>query len=364
MSHRWVAFAFVLSTFLGAPSRGAAQAKAPDETAPSADAIKRAEALFNQGVRLYSRTDWRGAEAAFRAAWALNPTFDVAYNLGSAEYQLKKYPEAAEHLAYALRHFPLIGAVASLRTTAQQRLRDAQAMIGTLTVTVSVSGAEVLVDGKPVGKAPLEGELFVAPGKHRVEARLAGYETASRQLQAWKGSAETVALVLPASRPPVNATPPEVANPAQQPAGRSKRPMLAKGSRAPIEPPAEPRSAVPAIVLGGVAVAGLAGGITFTVMSNRARSESHRLQSQIDAAGARCGADADPATCRELSDALSRTDTFRSLAVGGFIGAGAGAIAATTYLLWPASRAGVSGGVRFAPVASPGGGGIVALGSF
>jgi hypothetical protein len=117
-------------------------------------------------------------------------------------------------------------------------------------------------------------------------------------------------------------------------------------------------------VLSGVAAVGLAGGIGFTVASNSERSESYRLQAQIDAAGARCGGGADAATCRKLGDALSGADRFRSLAIAGFAGAGVSAIAATTYLLWPASRAPASGGMRLAPVVSFPGGGVVVLGWF
>jgi hypothetical protein len=50
---------------------------------------------------------------------------------------------------------------------------------GRLSVSANVAGAVVLVDGRPVGRTPLQG-LSLAPGEHRVEVRLAGY-------RAWRG---------------------------------------------------------------------------------------------------------------------------------------------------------------------------------
>jgi hypothetical protein len=47
-------------------------------------------------------------------------------------------------------------------------------------VNVEANGAEVLVDGKPVGVAPLK--KTVAAGPHRIEVRFQGFETAEREV--------------------------------------------------------------------------------------------------------------------------------------------------------------------------------------
>src|SRR5690606_1389230 len=127
------------------------------------------------------------AEAALESAWELNPTFDVAYNLGNTKYQLKKHREAAQHLSFALRNWPLLKSVAKLKPTAEQRLAESRAQVGAVTVAASAVGAEVLVDGQVVGRAPLEGELFVEPGEHQVEARLQGYAPTSQTVRVAKG---------------------------------------------------------------------------------------------------------------------------------------------------------------------------------
>jgi hypothetical protein len=47
-------------------------------------------------------------------------------------------------------------------------------------VNVEANGAEVLVDGKPVGVAPLK--KTIAAGPHRVEVRHPGFETAEKDV--------------------------------------------------------------------------------------------------------------------------------------------------------------------------------------
>src|SRR5262245_54843763 len=210
MIRRYITLMATIAAFAGTIGHVAAQPAAPGATATSsssstssssADTVKRADGFFKQGIRLYSDKKWAEAEAAFLSAWALNPTFDVAYNLGSAEYQLGKHRGAAEHLSFALHHWPLIDATSALRKTAQQRFDESRAMVAALTVKVNMPRAEVFVDGKSVGRSPLDEDVFVDPGAHTIEAKLDGYDGAKEAVQAAKGSAQTVTLTLVASAP-------------------------------------------------------------------------------------------------------------------------------------------------------------------
>ncbi len=51
-----------------------------------------------------------------------------------------------------------------------------------LVVTVSAPGAEVRLDGEPVGRSPLPEALVVTPGQHAVDVKLAGYLPDHREL--------------------------------------------------------------------------------------------------------------------------------------------------------------------------------------
>src|SRR5262249_36519873 len=49
------------------------------------------------------------------------------------------------------------------------------AMRATLAIAVSEPGADVILDGRAIGKSPLRGDVTVEPGPHHVSAALDGY---------------------------------------------------------------------------------------------------------------------------------------------------------------------------------------------
>jgi PEGA domain len=65
-----------------------------------------------------------------------------------------------------------------------------------LVLTVSVPGADVLINDKPVGRTPLSASVAVPPGLTRVEARRAGYLTARKTIRLDEGSNGALELTL------------------------------------------------------------------------------------------------------------------------------------------------------------------------
>lgn len=79
-----------------------------------------------------------------------------------------------------------------------------------LDVAVDRPGAEIFVDGRPVGRAPLSAPVPVLPGPHDVQVRLPGYEAATRAVDAPWGRATIVDVRLaPVAAPPAVAEAPE-----------------------------------------------------------------------------------------------------------------------------------------------------------
>ncbi len=140
----------------------------------------------------------REAREEYLAAFRLKQSHDVAGNLGNVELALGMRRDAAEHLSFAIRALRAeSGTTPEQIEKAKQKLAEAKRQVGTVSVSVSVPGAEVLVDGVSVGRAPLEGELFVEPGtRHVSPARLAGHEDAKQTIEAGKGTEQAVALTL------------------------------------------------------------------------------------------------------------------------------------------------------------------------
>ncbi|XXX78124.1 PEGA domain-containing protein [Sorangium sp. So ce134] len=340
MTCRPLALLFTAATVIAAPAIVAAQPVVPREASASADAAARADVFYRRGLRLYSDGKYVEAEAELQSAWELNPTFDVAYNLGNTKYQLKKHKEAAQYLSHALRHWPLMKAAAKLKTTAENRLAESRAQVGALAVTAGAPGAEVLVDGKAVGKAPLEGEVFVEPGEHRVEARLEGYAPASQTVKVAKGGRAEVTLAMVLAKSEAQEAAPVVKTDGGTSA-QAGAPAAELAPGAPVEPasPQQQRSWVPVIALGAASVVGLGVGIGMTVASRNARSDADVRRAEIMSRGPGCvHAPSDVASaCSAFDESTRRAGTLGTGAVVAYAASGALAAGALVYALWPRS---------------------------
>ena len=112
----------------------------------------------------------------------------------------------------------------------------------------------------------------------------------------------------------------------------------------------------------------LAGGIAFTVLSNRSRSDADGIRATIVNANGDCTASSPSfaGQCKALYQSAEDRDLYGNVAVAGYLIAGGAAVATTLYLLVP--RPEPSGAetpaVRVVPAASPYGGGIRIEGTF
>ena len=297
-----------------------------EETVVDGAILKQRE-LFEQGNKLYDQKKFPEAETAYLAAWKVKKGYDLAANLGDIELLNGKPRRAAEHLAYALREFPA-GGKPALRQQLTKRLAEARRLVGVVHVQVSKAGAEVFVDGLSVGHAPIAEEVFVEPAGCMIEAKLEGYIDAREEVRPGKGNPVDVKLTL--------------------------------------APKPEKRSVVPAAVLGGAAVVGLASGIGLLAASGGKRSSAEDLFNTIVGDKKSCVAGAanfDP-RCTQLSETSSSSDTLHNIGVGLLIGGGAAALATGAYLLWPASKMTTGSTMRVIPVVADTGGAILATGTF
>jgi hypothetical protein len=264
------------------PSAAWAQSKPKPQDPIEAEAVRH----FDKGNEYTEAGKFAEAEREFSQAWALKPTFDVAANLGDCEVELKHYRQAAEHIAYALRSFPIVG-----KPQAKQRLQDlfetVRPFVGKLTIHSMVPGAEVVLDGHSLGTAPLA-PVFVDPGKHTISARLADYNTF-----------ETTLTVLGGKDADVSLTP-------------TKK---AQGG--------EPSSGIGigwAIGSGVASAVGLGLGIGLTVASNSKASERQTIFDRMGSQA--CPPTGGSVDCSALYDAESSRAALSNGARAAFVGAG------------------------------------------
>lgn len=165
--------------------------------ARAGDARTAAHEHFDKGMA--ASNDQRFAEAVreFEQAYELWPDFRVLYNIGKVRATLGRSAEAvAAFEAY------LEKGGTELPEERKQEVREAIAAqlahVGTVEVRVSVPGAEVRVDGRLVGRSPLDAPVRLTEGKHTVEAILPGRPLQLREVELPGASKLAIELAFPA----------------------------------------------------------------------------------------------------------------------------------------------------------------------
>ena len=348
----------VLVASLGAAPAVAQPTPQAATGAAAVDDVRKADELFHEANRLVKAKQWAEAEVKFQAAWALNPTYDVALNLGQTQYRLGKSRDAAEHLAFAVRNWPLVGK-REPREVAEQRVNELRQVLTALTIRVNEPGATILVDGRMVGRAPLDFEVFVDPGSRTIEAQLAGHEHAMQTVVASKGAAQTVMLTLTVPGAVASTAPTASASAGPPPFASSTAPKPLPGSPGP--------STALIIASGMLAAGGLAAGIGFTVAANGKSSEAAGLREKLPG---RSGCPGTPnatfaADCSTLKSTLAEQSTMRNAALISFAAGGAFALVAAGLGVWKLkSPTTTTGRVHVAPVLGAREGGILIGGAW
>lgn len=345
--------AFVVSTFLGClcatwPDVGAAQ------PTPAVDVGAQADAHFARGKAALKQGKKQEALAAYKEAFALKQSFDVAGNLGSLELDMGLFRDAAEHLDFAMRHYAATGSTAAQLAKARARYVEATREVQVWKVDVEPAGAEVFVDGVSVGIAPFDHVLFVAPGSRVIEARLAQHEPQKQTLLAAKGATGSVQLKL---------------QPIQAAASAAIPPTTATGNGTGEKPPlrpAAPQAATevwptwPVYAGAGAAAVSAAVGVVFVLSGSSASADADEKRDQLATSGKGCGA----AGCPALVTAYEDADSAYNTAVPLLVAAGLLAGATIGYALVFAGEPDGSGSAVIAPTAGPEQVGMIFRGAF
>lgn len=333
----------VFAIVLGFATPSAAQLPA-GPTSPDEALSETARELFAKGVKASQQQRWDQCRAAFLAALSVKSHPQIAGNLASCELKLGMFREAAEHITYFLGN-QTQDTPTGRREAGEAVLKEASAKITTIRVRVDLDGADVLVDGRSVGKAPLSTPIFLEPGKHTIEARQDGYSTARVPVEASAGLSKDIALLL---------TPARSTGPILTPA-RNTEPMSVSKSQA----------IWPVAVGAGAAAAFLGGGVVFTVVSNSKASDADAKQAELLAkSGSNACVGKMVGECATLKGLNKSSDTFRGLAVGGYVTAGFLGVATLTYALWPSAKPEARIGLHAAPMIGVGTAGLVVGGEF
>lgn len=187
---RFVAFTLVFATALVFAATTEAQRRRSTRALQQpefvdVEADDPAREHFFAGVELYAGGDREGAVEQFVASFELRHEPVVAYNLGQVLKELRRYEEAV----FWYRRYLAMTEHSEVRATVRKRrvvtslVRRLQRALVELTIEVLPEGAEVRLDDRRVGTAPLEGPLLVSPGERTLRLSAEGYDTLEERLQ-------------------------------------------------------------------------------------------------------------------------------------------------------------------------------------
>jgi hypothetical protein len=313
----------------------------------SGGAARKGKIAFNDGkytdaLRIYSE------------AWHLKQSPDIAANLAQTEAELGKHRDAAEHFAFALAHL-LPSSTDEQKRALADGLEIEKKEIGTLHVTLEPSDSQLSIDDNVI-TLPANGDVYVDPGDHSASVTHEGYEPNAQKVHVSKGGSQVLWLKLLA----VGAPPPNEA-----PADTSPVPSYSNPPSF-VEPPSS-RSAVPAVIGGGLVVAGAAVGVVFMLAGNSKQNDVNDANAALSVMGGSNACSAGTSygdLCAKIHDDTKAIDRDRALEVTGFVVAGAAAIGTAVYLLWPHSVASAARGISPTFSASRGTGTVGLAGRF
>ncbi len=170
-----------------------AGATATDDTVAHQDVDTAAHAReeFMAGIAHFQAERYSDAIHSFQVAASLVPSADIWYNIARAYQELARsrgeitdYEQAIEHYRRYLTARvdpPDRATVEEQIANLEERLEAARLAAqvapttGTLRLRSELDGAVVTIDGHDSGHTPIEGDITLDPGSHRVRADLDGY---------------------------------------------------------------------------------------------------------------------------------------------------------------------------------------------
>ncbi len=221
---RWLA-ALALCAVPLLPVRAAAAE--PEATEANRAAAQEA---YRHALELFDQRQHAAALAEFRRAYALAPSFRILYNVGLTHVALGDPSSAVEAFDQYLKQggdkVP-----AARRNEVQTEIARLSSQLAVLDIDVEQPGAELSLDGEPLGRGPISRQLRLNPGRHTATVRSPDGTLRTQTVSIGRGQEQhlrfssTVTGVTPAA-----ALAPADSSPASKPRpARSSAPYIAWG---------------------------------------------------------------------------------------------------------------------------------------
>lgn len=148
---------------------------------PAPSNVEAARLHFQRGADFYKDGNFDAALAEFAKALRLAPNYRILYNIGQVQAERHDYVAAVrtltDYLAQGGAEIP-----EERRSQVQSEITGLKTKISELNVKSNATGAEVAVDGVPMGLLPLPAPLLVSAGSRRITVSKRGFATAERTI--------------------------------------------------------------------------------------------------------------------------------------------------------------------------------------
>jgi hypothetical protein len=145
--------------------------------------------------KLYDEGAYEAALSELKRAYELAPTFRILYNLGVMSLAVHDHAGATEYF----ERYLIEGGEAipnDVRAQIGEKLTELARLVARVSIHVNVAGAEVSVDDRVVGVAPLAGVLRLNAGSRRLSAHAHGWLPDSTVVSLAGGDDRRVTLTL------------------------------------------------------------------------------------------------------------------------------------------------------------------------
>lgn len=331
-----------------------------EDAIPSATLLEQqVRAIDHNAQEAFEAKDFERARSLWLKAFLLQPSARIALSLGRLDLELKRYRDSAEHLDVALRTLSDT-ASEDTRTLAKKALAEAKAQIAVVHATTNRAGADIRIDGKSVGKAPLAASLYLEPGTHDISAHLES-NSITRPVVVEAGKEYQLSLPLIASSRAL------VSNRERAVATASPREPTPRKAQDTVPTTEASRNPAPLIVGGAVFVAGLASAVVFRLNSDAQYDKADQLRANRATIGCK-DTQATSDECAALRAATESGDRSRNWSTVGFGVAGAALVGTLAYWYWPwrndKAPQSASAHLRFSPNFSGHASGLLLLGDY
>jgi hypothetical protein len=160
-----------------------------------ADNQKQARQLFVEGNDLFDKKNYEMALEKFREARRLFQSYKIDLNIAITLDALGRQTEAAEYFEFFLASAEKV-APQDFVKSARVRLHELRRQLGSIQIACLVNEAAVTVDGKMIGKTPLQQRIYLQPGAHQIAVSKEGFAPISLPLKITAGENKEVLVPL------------------------------------------------------------------------------------------------------------------------------------------------------------------------